>query len=59
VSGSGVGFPVRGEPAAMVSDEAALVVRVQLRALGPVEAVVGGELVDLGPPKQRACLRCC
>jgi hypothetical protein len=43
----------------MVSDEAALVVRVQLRALGPVEAVVGGELVDLGPPKQRACLRCC
>jgi DNA-binding SARP family transcriptional activator/tetratricopeptide (TPR) repeat protein len=38
----------------MVSDEAALVVGVQLRALGPVEAVVGGELVDLGPPKQRA-----
>ncbi|MGH3591267.1 MAG: BTAD domain-containing putative transcriptional regulator, partial [Pseudonocardiaceae bacterium] len=29
-------------------------VGVQLRALGPVEAVVGGRLVDLGPPKQRA-----
>jgi DNA-binding SARP family transcriptional activator len=27
---------------------------VELRALGPVEAVVGGELVDLGSPKQRA-----
>ncbi len=27
---------------------------VELRALGPVEAVVGGRLVDLGPPKQRA-----
>jgi DNA-binding SARP family transcriptional activator len=26
---------------------------VELRALGPVEAVVGGRLVDLGPPKQR------
>jgi DNA-binding SARP family transcriptional activator len=29
-------------------------VGVQLRALGPVEAVVGGRLVDLGPPKQRS-----
>lgn len=29
-------------------------VGVELRALGPVEAVVGGELVDLGAPKQRA-----
>src|ERR1700710_2802449 len=29
---------------------------VELRALGPVEAVVGGWLVDLGPPKQRAVL---
>jgi DNA-binding SARP family transcriptional activator len=28
----------------------------ELRALGPVEAVVGGELVDLGAPKQRALL---
>ena len=27
---------------------------VELRALGPVEAVVGGELADLGPPLQRA-----
>jgi DNA-binding SARP family transcriptional activator len=27
---------------------------VELRALGPVEAVVGGRLVDLGPRKQRA-----
>ncbi len=29
-------------------------VGVELRALGPVKAVVGGRLVDLGPPKQRA-----
>jgi DNA-binding SARP family transcriptional activator len=29
---------------------------VELRVLGPVEAVVGGRLVDLGPPKQRALL---
>jgi DNA-binding SARP family transcriptional activator len=29
---------------------------VDLRVLGPVEAVVGGRLVDLGPPKQRALL---
>jgi DNA-binding SARP family transcriptional activator len=27
---------------------------VELRVLGPVGAVVGGRLVDLGPPKQRA-----
>ncbi|MGH3696189.1 MAG: FxSxx-COOH system tetratricopeptide repeat protein [Pseudonocardiaceae bacterium] len=27
---------------------------VQWRALGPVEAVVGGQLVDLGAPRQRA-----
>ena len=29
---------------------------VELRALGPVEAVVAGRLVDLGAPKQRALL---
>src|SRR5581483_4296712 len=29
---------------------------VQLRVLGPVEGVVGGRLVDLGPAKQRALL---
>ncbi|WP_198348224.1 AfsR/SARP family transcriptional regulator [Plantactinospora sp. KBS50] len=29
---------------------------VELRALGPVEATVGGQLVDLGAPKQRALL---
>lgn len=29
---------------------------VRFRALGPVEAVVGGQLVDLGTPKQRALL---
>lgn len=28
----------------------------ELRALGPIEAVVGGELIDLGAPKQRALL---
>jgi DNA-binding SARP family transcriptional activator len=31
-------------------------VMVEFRALGPVEAVVGGRLVDLGAPKQRALL---
>ena len=29
---------------------------VELRVLGPVEAVVGGRPVDLGPPKQRVLL---
>ncbi len=29
---------------------------VELRVLGPLEAVVDGRLVDLGPPKQRALL---
>ena len=29
-------------------------VAVELRALGPVGAVVNGRLVELGPPKQRA-----
>ncbi|MFI1928727.1 BTAD domain-containing putative transcriptional regulator [Streptomyces sp. NPDC020377] len=29
---------------------------VELRALGPIEAVVGGRLVDSGAPKQRALL---
>lgn len=30
--------------------------RVEFRALGPLEAVVGGRMVDLGTPKQRALL---
>lgn len=30
--------------------------RVEFRALGPIEAVVGGRPVDLGAPKQRALL---
>jgi DNA-binding SARP family transcriptional activator len=29
-------------------------VGAELRALGPVEAMVGGRLVDLGPPMQHA-----
>ncbi|MGH3670145.1 MAG: BTAD domain-containing putative transcriptional regulator, partial [Pseudonocardiaceae bacterium] len=56
MSGLSAGFPAVGQPAPSVSGDAALVVGVQLRALGPVEAVVGGELVDLGAPKQRAVL---
>jgi DNA-binding SARP family transcriptional activator len=43
-----------GQSAPTVSDDAASAVGVQLRALGSVEAVIGGELVDLGTPKQRA-----
>src|SRR5437660_1570575 len=31
-------------------------VKVEFRALGPLEAVVAGRLVDLGTPKQRALL---
>jgi tetratricopeptide (TPR) repeat protein/DNA-binding SARP family transcriptional activator len=58
VSGSGAEFPLRGQPAATVSDDAVRVVGLQLRALGPVEAVVGGESADLGPPMQRALFGC-
>lgn len=36
----------------VVSDDRSM----QWRALGPVEAVVAGRLVDLGPPRQRALL---
>jgi DNA-binding SARP family transcriptional activator len=53
-SGSDAGSPAMAQLAPTVSDDAATAVGVQLLALGPVEAVVGGELVDLGPPKQRA-----
>jgi DNA-binding SARP family transcriptional activator/tetratricopeptide (TPR) repeat protein len=38
---------------ALVPDDGPACV-VQWRVLGPVEAVVGGRLVDLGPPRQRA-----
>ncbi len=47
-------FPAVEQPVSTVSDDAVSAVGVELRALGPVEAVVGGELVDLGTPKQRA-----
>jgi DNA-binding SARP family transcriptional activator len=43
-----------GTPASAVSVDAATAVGLELRALGPVEAVVGGQLVNLGPLKQRA-----
>jgi DNA-binding SARP family transcriptional activator len=51
---SSVVLGTMGEPVATVSDGAGSAVGVELRALGSVEAVVGGELVDLGSPKQRA-----
>jgi DNA-binding SARP family transcriptional activator len=35
---------------------AATAVKVELRALGPMEALVGGRLANLGPPKQRVLL---
>ena len=53
VSGSGAGSPARGQPVSGTSDDA-VAAGVELRALGPVEAVVDGELVDLGSPLQRA-----
>jgi hypothetical protein len=31
---------------------------VELRALGPVEAVIGGKPVDLGPPSSVLSSRC-
>jgi tetratricopeptide (TPR) repeat protein/DNA-binding SARP family transcriptional activator len=43
-----------GQPTLTVSDSAESAVGVELRALGPVEAVVDGELVDLGSLLQRA-----
>ncbi|MGH3825688.1 MAG: FxSxx-COOH system tetratricopeptide repeat protein [Pseudonocardiaceae bacterium] len=46
------GSAARARLALVPGDRAASV--VQWRALGPVEAVVGGRLVDLGPPRQRA-----
>ncbi len=42
----------RTHPASVPNDR--FVCNVQWRALGPVEAVAGGRLVDLGPPRQRA-----
>jgi DNA-binding SARP family transcriptional activator len=42
-----------GQPVVKVAADAVMA-GVELRALGPVEAVVGGELADLGPPLQRA-----
>jgi DNA-binding SARP family transcriptional activator len=50
VSGSGAGSPARGQPV----PDGAVSAGVELRVLGPVEAVVGGELADLGSPLQRA-----
>jgi DNA-binding SARP family transcriptional activator/tetratricopeptide (TPR) repeat protein len=54
MSGSGAGSSMITRLAPTVSDDVVTGVGVELRALGPVEAVVGGELVDLGPPRQRA-----
>ncbi|MGB8963585.1 MAG: BTAD domain-containing putative transcriptional regulator [Pseudonocardiaceae bacterium] len=48
---SGTGGLVDQESSGAAS---ALGVGVELRVLGPVEAVVGGRLVELGTPKQRA-----
>ncbi len=44
------------QPAPLLLGTSAGGARVELRVLGPVEGVVGGRLVDLGPPKQRALL---
>ncbi len=44
------------QPVSLVVGASAGATVVQLRVLGPVEAVVEGRLVNLGPPKQRALL---
>lgn len=49
VSGSGAGSPAIRQPVSGVSD-GAVSAGMELRALGPVEALVDGELVDLGSP---------
>jgi DNA-binding SARP family transcriptional activator len=57
-----VGTPLRTPPDSFRRTEAQPAetqdapVMVEFRALGPVEAVVAGRLVDLGAPKQRALL---
>jgi DNA-binding SARP family transcriptional activator len=42
------------QPVPVLVDASAGGVGVEVRVLGPVDAVVDGRLVDLGPPKQRA-----
>ena len=44
------------QPVSLIVGTSAGSAGVELRVLGPVEAVVHGRLVDLGPPKQRALL---
>jgi DNA-binding SARP family transcriptional activator len=50
--GCGSGAPT-GKPLEPASNDSSAYV-VEWRALGPVEALVGGRLVDLGTPRQRA-----
>lgn len=47
---------VRSTEAMPAESKAAHRAKVEFRALGPVEAVAAGRLVDLGAPKQRALL---
>ncbi|HKR51287.1 MAG TPA: BTAD domain-containing putative transcriptional regulator, partial [Pseudonocardiaceae bacterium] len=49
--GAGARGPVAPATTRRVPDDRPV---CQWRALGPVEVVVGGRLVDLGPPRQRA-----
>ena len=45
-----------GTPVPRDGDASAGGARVELRVLGPLEALVDSRMVDLGPPKQRALL---
>jgi hypothetical protein len=49
VEASGLATRGRAQQGAVPGDRS-----MQWRALGPVEAVVAGRVVDLGPPRQRA-----
>ncbi|WP_420119658.1 BTAD domain-containing putative transcriptional regulator [Micromonospora sp.] len=53
---TGSSFRTASDPSRRDEERVACRVLAEFRALGPLEAVVAGRLVDLGAPKQRALL---